>query len=204
MATSNLVPACVHPHLIMSQCETSSPYKTDNAEIGLLYWPLTPSHHVSHPKPLSLHLGHVHPPPPPPLFNSLHASTLAKLLTSLQQGCFGRFLGKEGWSTSDILRRKRFVQRTQSTQMSCAPPLICKKHPRQHRRCLFKMSRMRKLRNILIKLSYFLSNLIGYWIPKYQIKTCWRPVENTRRQIIWGYWQESYWAMSALGPLLWI
>ena len=48
--------------LIMSQCETSFPCKTtnliykfkDNAEIiRLLYWSLTPPHHVAHPKPLS-------------------------------------------------------------------------------------------------------------------------------------------------------
>ena len=30
------------------------------------------------------------------------------------------------------------------------------------------------------------------------------PVENTRRQTIWGYWQESYRAMSAKGSILWI
>ena len=80
---------------------------------------------------------------PPSLFNSLHASTLAKLLTSLQQGCFGRFLGKEEWSTSDILRRKRFVQRTQSTEMSCAPPPIYKAH-QDCTEDVVKMARIRK------------------------------------------------------------
>ena len=64
-------------------------------------------------------------------------------LTSLLQGLFWEVPGKRRWSTSDLLRRKRFVQRTQSTEMSCAPPPIYKTH-QDCTEDVFKMARIRK------------------------------------------------------------
>ena len=150
-----------------------------------------------------LHLGHVHPPPPPSLqlITRLHTCqapwpvcSWAVLGGSWEKEGDQRVTFCGGNGLSKELNQHRWV----------APLPLSTRHTQRAQKM---SSRWLELENNEI----FRSNshiFIPILLATGSQSRGWRhvgvPVENTRRQIIWGYWQESYWAMSVLGSLLWI